>query len=388
MTDDLFNKVLGSIIGATIGDAVGIVVEGRNRETARRILDGKDWVENMYGIKEMRANPLGIFRENPPRGTGTDDTRLNQIFVECVIKNKGFINSQLLAMEYIERYRNAEQYYPETFDNLAKRHMGYFYPLCCSHLGMKDIGDFKAETSFEQGIYLNELNSFPILSGLLSLQSTGLLYQDNPEKAYQKAVEMDFFDLGFAKDATGLLAAIVSTALNNRHLNAGEIIDIGIKTNPYQLGGPSGDMRIMTGVDPCFLNAPSLPKLFKAVNGIMNDQEAVLALAKECEFLHPFSPLDILGVPMTIIRHTKGDPIRSIIMAANHRIIDENNTLLYFRDSDCVAMITGVIVGAINGLDAFPKDWIRDVISANIDVYGFNIEQNAKKFYDVIYRKH
>ena len=90
---------------------------------------------------------------------------------------------------------------------------------------------------------------------------------------------------------------------------------------------------------------------------------------------------------MAIIRYTNGDPLRSILMAANHRTIDENNNLIGFRDVDCVAMVTGVLVGAINGVEAFPKHWVQNVISANLDVYGFNIEQNARNFYTAVYGK-
>lgn len=49
-------------------------------------------------------------------------------------------------------------------------------------------------------------------------------------------------------------------------------------------------------------------------------------------------------------------------------------------------MVTGAIVGAINGIDAFPEDWVNAVISANMDVYGFNIEQNARRFYNAVYK--
>jgi len=383
VSDELLTKVLGSIVGATIGDSIGAVVEFCDRETARRRLDGKEWVENMHSSKETRAGPLGVFRENPPRGTGTDDTRLNQIFVECVVKNQGFINSQLLAMEYIDRYRDTKRHYPRT-PELAKKHMSHFYPVCCAHLGMRDIEDFKGE---KHAIYLDEMNSFPMLSGLLSLQSAGLLFQNDPERAYRKTVELDFFDIGYARDATALLAAIVSTALSNEQLDAREIIDTGIKTNPYQLGGSNGELRTMTGIDVLYRHGPSLPRLFKSVEGARNDRDAVLALARECEYVHPFSPLDILGVPMAIIRHTNGDPFRSIIMAANHRRVDKDGNLVQLRDVDCVAMITGVLAGAISGVDAFPKDWVKDALSANLDVYGFDIEKNAEDFYQTVFRR-
>ena len=383
MADNLLDKVLGAVIGATIGDSIGAVVEFNTRENMKKRLGGKEWIENMHSFMDIREGPFGVFKNDPPRGTGTDDTRLNQIFLESVIRNKSLISSQLLAIEYINRYQNPENYYPKTID-LAKRHMSYFYPVCCAYLGMKDLDISEVK---EHPIYLSDMNGFPMLSGLLSLQSAGLLYQDEPIKAYEKTIELDLFDIGYAKDATAILSAMVSSALSSRQRSASEIIDNGIKTNPYRLGGSEGKKRIMTCEDPFFQDGPSLPRLFRAVDRSNTDREAVLSLARESQYLHPFDPLDILGVPMAIIRYTEGDPVRSLLMAANHRNVDEKGNLVSLRDIDCVAMVTGVLVGAMNGVESFPKNWVKDVISANIDVYGFNIEKTAKKFYKTVYGK-
>lgn len=381
MGDELLKKVLGCVIGATIGDSIGAVVEFKYRDEVLKRLNGKEWVEDMHPFGQWGTHPLGIFSDRPPRGTGTDDTRLNQLFLECVIKGEGFVNSQLLAMEYLERHRSPETYYPKTPD-LGREHMNYFYSRCCAHLGMRDAAQP------EEGIfwtYLNDLNGIPRLAGLLSLQSVGLLFQDEPEEAYRKAVELDFFDIGYATDATALLAATVSAALSEEDRDAREVLEIGIKTNPFQLGGPDGKARRMTGHDPLLPNAASLPGLFEAVDGAKDDREAVLALARECRDVHPFDPLDVLGVPLAMVRYTNGDPVRSILMAANHRLVDEEGNLIRTRDVDCVAMVAGVLVGAINGIDAFPKDWVDAAISANREVYGFDIMNNARRFASVVH---
>ena len=114
MSGRLLNKVLGCVIGATIGDSIGAVVEFRDREAAKPTLDGREWVDGMHPFKDIAPNPLGVFRADPPSGTGTDDTRLNQLFLECVARNNGRVDSRLLAAEYIERHRAAETYCPLT----------------------------------------------------------------------------------------------------------------------------------------------------------------------------------------------------------------------------------------------------------------------------------
>jgi len=381
MSDRLLNKVLGCVIGATIGDSIGAVVEFRDRDGVRRVLDGNEWVDDMHPFKDIGPNPLGVWRADPPRGTGTDDTRLNQLFLECVVRNGGRVDSQLLAEEYLERCRDPERYYPTAHD-LAREHLGCFEQRCRAQLGMGEAG---ARPAGFAGIYLDDLNAVPILAGLLSLQSAGLLFRGEPEKAYRKAVELDFFDIGYARDAVGLLAAMVSAAIGEDEPDGRRVLEVGIGTNPFGLGGADGAARRMTGIDPLLPDAPSLVRLFRCVDESLCGWDAVARLAKACEGLHPFDPLDILGVPMAIVRYTDGDPVRSILMAANHRCVDREGTLIAMRDTDCVAMVTGALVGAINGIEAFPADWVSDAITANKEVYGFDIEQNARAFYETVH---
>lgn len=103
------------------------------------------------------------------------------------------------------------------------------------------------------------------------------------------------------------------------------------------------------------------------------------------EDMHPFGQWGTH--PLGIFSYTNGDPVRSILMAANHRLVDEEGNLIRTRDVDCVAMVAGVLVGAINGIDAFPKDWVDAAISANREVYGFDIAQNARDFYHAVHGK-
>ncbi len=125
--------------------------------------------------------------------------------------------------------------------------------------------------------------------------------------------------------------------------------------------------------------------LESAVDGAASDRDAVIALARVCHTLHPFSPLDVLGAPLAIVRYTDGGPVRSVVMAANHRVVDEEDNLVRLRDVDCVAMVAGAIVGAIKGIDAFPSDWVEAVQSANLDVYGIDIDANARAFHKAVH---
>ena len=93
----------------------------------------------------------------------------------------------------------------------------------------------------------------------------------------------------------------------------------------------------------------------------------------------------MLGVPVAALSYTNGDPIRSIVIAANDRDIDADGNLIKLRDNDCTAGVAGALVGALHGIEAFPEDWVRDILAANKAVYGIDIEANARRFYDAVY---
>ena len=353
------------MIGNAIGDAFGGVVEFCDAERVKRIT-GKLWVDEFLPYsKDQGIHPLGVWESSPPRGTGTDDTRNNHVFAECVIRNKGFINPQFLAIEYIERYRDREIFYPKH-TNLAKEHFAWFYDNSCDLLGMREIPSVKPEWTISA-----KGNNFPIFLGLISLAFAGLLYQNEPDKAYRKAFELAFIDVGYAKDATAMMAAMISSALGG-NISGKEMVEIGLQTDPYGYG----EGRIM---------ADRIRKFLPIADQANSDQDLIDKLSGQVKHLHPYDPVDGLGVPMTALYYSNGDPIRTIIMSANDRDLDENGNLKRLRDVDCTAGIAGALVGALCGVESFPQDWVADVLSANKEIYGIDIEKNAQRFYESVF---
>jgi len=365
MSDKLYSKILGCMVGNAIGDAFGGVVEFSDSERVRNIA-GKLWVDEFLPYnKDFGTHPLGVWETGPPRGTGTDDTRNNHVFAECVIRNKGFINSQLLAIEYIERYRDREIFYPKHTD-LAKGHFAWFYDASCSHLGMSERQSVKSGWSIsEQG------NSFPMLLGLISLAFAGLLYQADPDKVYRKAYGLAFMDIGYAKDATAMMAAMISAALGG-NISGREMVRIGIETDPFSYG----EGRIM---------ADRIRRFLMIADQANSDQDLIDRISGQVTHLHPYDPIDGLGVPVAALYYSNGDPVRTIVMSANDRDLDENGILKRLRDVDCTAGIAGALSGALCGIEAFPQDWVEDTLRSNRDVYGIDIEKNARRFYEAVF---
>lgn len=361
---NLYSRILGCMVGNSIGDAYGAVAEFFTAERMQRTL-GTQWLEDYLPYSpDFPIDPYGVWQVGPPRGTGTDDTRNNQIFVECVNRNRGHINSQLLAMEYIERYRDVDQL-PPAHHALAERHYRWAYDWSCAYLGMRELPSGEPLLATSQAG-----NTYPMLAGLISLAFVGLLYCNEPEKAYLKAMELDYNDLGYAKDATAMMAAMISAALAGA--SAQEMIQVGLTTDPHHFG----ENRIM---------AQWVRRLMQATTTAPDDRAAVLALAREVSTRHPFDTVDVLGVPVAALHYTQGDALRSICIAANDRDVDAQGNLIKLRDNDCTAGVAGALVGALCGIEAFPADWVRDTLAANKAVYGIDIEHNARRFYELVY---
>ncbi len=355
---ELPDRVRGCLVGGAVGDAFGGPIEMRSAEELNEFA-GTDWVDQLLPYRDDHGvHPLGVWQEGPPRGTGTDDTRNNQMFVECAVRTGGVVNSQLLAIEYVQRYLEREKFYPEHAD-LAERHLRGRYHHALAYLGAEQLPD-----GTPGWVARARGNAFPALAGLISLAPAGLLHPGDPEAAYRRAFELAYCDLGYARDATAMLAAMVSTALGSD--DACEVVEAGLRTDPFGYG----KRRIM---------ARRIRRFLEIAEGAGSDRELIEGLSPEVSGLHLFDPVDILGVPVAALRFSRGDPVRTIVMAANDRDLTAEGALLKLRDVDCTAGVAGALVGALRGAEAFPSDWVEDTIEANRQVYGIDLERNARE---------
>jgi ADP-ribosylglycohydrolase len=364
MSEKVYDRILGCMVGNAIGDSFGAVVEFCSADRVEK-LAGQQWVDRFLPFPDdFGTHPVGVWQAAPPRGTGTDDTRNNHIFAECVIRNGGQINSQLLAIEYVKRYRDRATFYP-NYGELAEEHMGHMYERSCAYLGMQELPSGRPAW-----VVASQGSSFPTLWGLISLAFAGLLYAGEPDRAYAKTFELSFLDLGYARDATAMMAAMISAALGG-DVSGKQMVKLALETNPFDFR-----WRIMAG---------ELSRFLQLADEADSDQALVDAIAEEVAHRHAFDPIDVLGQPSASVYYCDGDPVRSIVMACNDRDLDESGNLKQLRDVDCTGGVAGALVGALHGVGAFPEDWVADVLKANRDVYGIDIEGNARRFYKAVY---
>jgi ADP-ribosylglycohydrolase len=88
---------------------------------------------------------------------------------------------------------------------------------------------------------------------------------------------------------------------------------------------------------------------------------------------------------MAAIAFSDGDPIRSIMLSINEREFDAEGKFKRLRDVDCSGAVAGALVGALQGAEAFPQDWVAEVIAANKKVNHIDLEANARQLCETLF---
>ena len=117
-----------------------------------------------------------------------------------------------------------------------------------------------------------------------------------------------------------------------------------------------------------------------------SDRELVLMVSRAVQGMNPFDLIGVLGIAAAACYRANGDPRRASLMAVNDRDFDESGGFRNYRDIDCTGSVCGALAGALapGGIDDFPVDWVGSAISANREVYGFDIEANAQHMVEVV----
>ena len=81
---ELYDKVLGMLVGSAIGDAMGAPTEMWSRESIQLEYGFVEGLDSM--VREV--SPEGIWKANLPAGGTTDDTRWKSLTVDYLLSQK------------------------------------------------------------------------------------------------------------------------------------------------------------------------------------------------------------------------------------------------------------------------------------------------------------
>ena len=381
----LKDKVLGMLVGSAIGDAMGAPTEmwaRNNIQTEYGFVDKLD--------KMVRApSPEGTWQMNLPAGGTTDDTRWKELLTDFIIKEgsdfyqaKGsnpYHFSEFIVAAYEEKIKAlkaVDSFSPTPYEE-ALMEMSWLqeWAVVAKPFSEKDL----------EG-YTYALNHFyggePTCAGMLYAPMIGLVHPSQAGNAYQSAYRLGIFDLGYARDITGLTAAMTAAAMAS-DASPESILAVltDIDPNGYfnsRLVGRSAyrfhkdalysadAAKKMTKAD-IDLSKIKLPFQGKDTLYFAQLQQLFDDLDAKNEDM-AFHPGEVHQINLTALLFTNFDFQKSMEFVVN-----------YGRDNDTVAAITGAILGALHGYSNLPPESAQVVLTVNRDQLGIDLEVMAER---------
>jgi len=417
--DVYHDKVLGLLIGSAIGDAMGAPTEMWSR----------DAIQFDYGFVEQLDDMVrapsaeGTWKHNLPAGGTTDDTRWKEITISYLrTQTPGEESAVDFAAYLVDRYeqRIADLKATEGFDpkpyeeNLMKMNFLQEWALIAKPFAEDDLLG-----------YSNALHKFyggeMTCAGMLYAPMLAAARPAAPAAAYELAYDLGIFDLGYARDLTGLVAAMTSAAF------APNSPEVGHKARPTSEATPtrgSGFMpdsehhmaprpqdailNVNRSIDPegyfaSRLVGRSAYRFFQHARRIAMEARAVELdpEAEPIEIPDAFAPLGQLEYAQLRRAFDRLDEanrevsfhpaeIYLIMLTAMfyHDFAFEPTMVFitnYGRDNDTVAAVAGAILGAYHGAAKLPPGMTEQVLRVNREELGIDLEALAEEITAWIY---
>ena len=386
----LYDKILGSIVGSAIGDAMGAPSEMWSRYN-RKVEFG--YVDSLT-VLTRPPSPEGTWAFGLPIGSTTDDTRWKLITGEFITNNiTGFYEPEgphptTFANHIITAYQDelraikeTEGTDPKAFEDNMMR-MAWLQEWAQVAYAFTE-GDVEEYTYALHKFYGGEL----VCAGMLYAPALALPYPGHPDQAYRAAYRLSIFDQGYARDITGLTAAMTAAALDGKP-TLGKVMDVfrGIDPHGYFRSRLFGRAAFQT-----YQNAQYIVDQAKTVNQIASSGLEVLPKIDSLEasrMITAYQALDrqnqhspahaqeILLISLVAMLYADFDFQKAIEFLTN-----------YGRDNDTTGAVVGAILGAFHGFDALPEQMKWKVLETNREKLGINLELLAKDLMAVMLKE-
>ena len=355
---ELYDKVLGNIVGSAIGDAMGAPTEMWSRWAIDLEYGFVKGLDSM--VREV--SPEGVWKANLPAGGTTDDTRWKELTYNYLSKQtSNTLNGREFAQEIIrsyqaaiDNYKTIESFDPEPFEENTLRvaWLQEWAKVAKPYVENSLDGYAVAMSKF----YGGEM----VCAGLLYAPAIGVFYPNQPELAYNEMYKLGIFDVGYARDISGLAAAMTA---------------VGMKK-----GARKEDMLdVLRSVDPQsyfksrLVGRTSYRILQKAL-GIVKE-----AKAEEEPMQKAFELLD--GNQQDMPFHA-GEIHLQVLVAMLYADFDFMGTMQflvnYGRDNDTTAAVAGGILGSFHGFQKLPKTEREEVLKVSREYLDIDLEKLAQ----------
>lgn len=380
-----YDKVLGALVGSAIGDAMGASTEMWRRED----------IQLKYGyitgltpaVREQ--SPEGTWDHNLVAGATTDDTRWKLAMVKYLSKYQNDWNAEHFADFIVDYYGSLTK---ALSDDGSIPKTGFLDTQIEKIDWIKEWARVAMAYRENPDAYQKALNRF--YGGEMSC--AGQLYTPmfalvctNPEEAYKVAYDHSIFDIGYAKDISGLVSAMTHTALRTQSMDS--IMDTATFIDPegYQ------DSRLVGRISYSIADASvknvlaikalilkdslsavdslifKMPKNFPGAQKDWIRQESIYQFLEKDEKAIAFHSGEIWQILVTALQFGEGDFEKTMQFIVN-----------YGRDNDTVAAVAGMILGAKDGYSNLPVALRTEVLRVNKENMGIDLEAMAREMTD------
>ncbi len=372
MTEDqLRDRLLGGLLGSAIGDAMGAPTEMWSREGIQAEYGHVSGLDDM--VREPSAE--GTWAWNLPAGGTTDDTRWKQLLVKALTAPQDPDPARALAMVIVQEHDSA---LARLRAQTSVETEPYEQDLRHAHWLREWAKVARPWLAGDHDLYQENLHRFyggeMVCAGMIYAPAVGLRYPGDPLRAYEVAYRMDIYDIGYARDITGLLAAMVAAACVP-DANADSVLGVIRSVDPK-------------GYFPSRLIGRTAYRIYQTALWITKQAREADADA----YFATKEPLVRLALPTTTpeerqryaswgtayhlldmeLRRSPFHPDEIWLVTLAGLLMGDfqaEETLPFIvnfgRDNDTSAAMAGAVLGALHGAAALPAPWREAVLATS-----------------------
>jgi hypothetical protein len=389
----LYDRVLGSLVGSAIGDAMGAPTEMWSR----------DQIQAEYGFVNdlhtaMRPpSPEGTWAMNVRAGATTDDTRWKALMVDYLTGTGGGVRARKPGLKARDLAKLLSTRFTGEIDQLRKLSTNDpASQLIDGVMRMQWLQEWdrvaRAYLTGNVDEYRTTLDKFyggeMVCAGLLFSPTLGAYYPGDPDAAYVNTFTVDVYDLGYARDVSSVTASMVAAAM---------VPD----------ATPESVLSVIADVDPHDYFETRL--VGRLAYEMLREARGIVHTARQIEIVPSAPPTPALGSGAAVEIHPWANSGMSSLeraqLEAAYLLLDAkmqrmpfhageihlvNLTALVYsdfdfptalafvvnwgRDNDTTAAVTGAVLGAYLGASKLPEDWVRQSLEKN---RGLGIDLDA-----------
>lgn len=328
------DKILGSLLGAAIGDAMGAATELRTKKMIHERFGGE--------VRDILTPPDDTFSRGAEAGRVTDDFSLIYCTTQAILENNGVID-EIAAQNALLKWADDESFYNQ-------------YAGPTTRAAVNELRGIETENHYD---FVCCDNAKASNGSAMKISPAGFFNPGDLDKAIDSAITIcrPTHNNNLSIAGACAIAAAVSEAMSDK-ADIFSIVQAGLYGAEQGENRSNGNCAVLAGPDV-------IKRIKMAVNiGISASSldEATTEIA------------DVVGsglhiseaVPAVfgILVASKNNPMEAIVAAVN-----------IGSDTDTIAAMTGAIMGALHGPDVFPDEYLT--LIENVNGYDFRYMAEA-----------